>query len=86
MLKNSSSLVVAKKLKFFNANEFIEKQAKILKKKNISSQPLGTGRMRRSKFSVPFTEHQLSFIPFLCYSASTYRVGLGDEPSNDQSP
>jgi len=40
--------------------------AKTLKKKNISYQPLGTGRLQRTKFSVPLIGQRLSFILLLC--------------------
>ncbi len=36
--------------------------------------------------SVVTRRHWLSFIPLLRYIEETYRVGLGDEKSNYQSP
>lgn len=39
---------------------------KILNKKTILRQPLGGGRMPRTKFSVPFTGYRLSYSLLLC--------------------
>jgi len=74
--KNSSSLGVSEKLEYFNADELME-GPDLCRLKNT----LPGGRM-----SFVTIRHRLSFIPLLRYIEETYRVGLGDEKSNYQSP
>lgn len=56
----------------------------IVEKKAVK---LGTRRMSRFKVAVsPLLGHRLSITSLLWYCEGTHRVGLGDEPSNFQSP